>query len=68
MKYANIFKLEWIYLKYVFDSHRPMRFISSSDKPSMAKVVALPILNEWEVRRELRNPKVDNELMSNAEN
>jgi len=34
----------------------------------MAKVVALPILIEWEVRRELRNPKVDNELMSNAEN
>jgi hypothetical protein len=33
----------------------------------MAKVVALPILNEWEVRRELRNPKVDNDLLSNAE-
>jgi hypothetical protein len=34
----------------------------------MAKVFALPILNEWEVRRELRKPKVDNDLLSNAEN
>jgi hypothetical protein len=33
----------------------------------MSKVVALPILNEWEVRRELRNTKVDNDLLSNAE-
>jgi hypothetical protein len=34
----------------------------------MAKVVAPPIVNEWKVRRELRNPKVDNDLLSNAEN
>jgi hypothetical protein len=34
----------------------------------LAKVVALPILHEWEVRRGLRKPKIDNDLLSNAEN
>jgi hypothetical protein len=34
----------------------------------MVKVVALPILNEWEVRRELRKPIIDNDRLSNADN
>lgn len=58
-----------MYLKYdEFDFHRPKILIFSSDMPSMAIVVAIPILKEWDLKLAPAKPRIARDFFNKAEN
>jgi hypothetical protein len=58
-----------MYLKYEeFDFHRPINLIFSSDMPSMANVVTIPILKEWDLKFASAKPSTARDFFSKAEN
>ena len=57
-----------MYLKYAPDFQRPKILIWSSGTPSIAQVVAMSILNEWEVNCAPLTPKTAKLCFNTDEN